>query len=202
MLSKRTDRYFQGDPWNGLYCINAGTVALRRTNPQGHSILVRLGHAGQTVGYRALFHGGVHSVTAEVVQAATICHISGDFLRGALARNPQLVQRYLNQLSGDLDTAEDVLLRQSALPVRARLVFLLLSFKDRFGQVDGGVHGDLVIALPLARQDLEAMLGTTPETVARTIADLHADGVVRFDGRRAIVNNVDTLLDEIVPVSA
>ena len=152
--------------------------------------------------YKAFCSGGVHSVTAEVIEAATICHISGKFLRGALARNPKLIQRYLSQLAGDLDTAEDGLLKQSALPVRVRLVHLLLTLKERFGQVEGRVNGDLVIALPLTRQGLAALLGTRPETVARTTAALQADGLVRFDGRRAIVADESTPLDEIGPIAA
>lgn len=194
--------FAQGDAWDGLYCIEAGTVAMFHTDAEGRSILVRLGHAGQTMGYQAFFSGGVHNVTARVIQAATMCRISGEFLERTLARSPSLARRYLSRLAGEVVSAEEALLRQSALSVRVRLVHLLLSLMERFGQAGDEAHGHVVMALPVARKDLAAMLGTRPETLARTIAELRADGMVRFDGRCVVVPNERALLDELEPMSA
>jgi len=51
-------------------------------------------------------------------------------------------------------------------------VILLLALKDRFATVND--EGDMTIELPLSRQDLAAMIGTRPETIARSIRALEA----------------------------
>jgi CRP/FNR family transcriptional regulator len=159
-----------------------------------------MAHAGQTVGYRGFFSGGAYSATAELIQAGTVCRIGKDALRTALAHNPSLGLQFLAHVGRDLDDAEESLLKQSSLPVRIRVVHLLLSLKERFGEMrDGGM---LAIALPMARQDMAALLGTRPETIARTLRELQDDHVVSFDGRTALVADLDTLLDEIEPFPA
>lgn len=192
--------FHQGENWEGLYCVESGTVALRLTDAQGNSILVRLAHAGETVGYRGFFGNGVYATSAEVIQPTTVCRVSGDSLRAALSHNPTLGLRFLTHLVKDLDQAEEALLHQSTLPVRVRVVHLLLSLKDRFGEV--GDDGVLEIALPMARQDMAALLGARPETIARALHDLKADGVVQLEGRHALVPDLDLLLDEIEPFPA
>ena len=51
--------FYQGNPCLGIYCIESGTVAVRKTDPHGNSVIVRLAHSGETLGYRA-FVAGAH----------------------------------------------------------------------------------------------------------------------------------------------
>jgi CRP/FNR family transcriptional regulator len=67
--------------------------------------------------------------------------------------------------------------------------------KERFGTA--GDDGSIVMELPLARQDIAALLGARPETVTRTLHALEVDGVARFSGRTAVIPDLDLLLDEV-----
>lgn len=189
--------YMQGNACHGVYCIEAGTVAIRRVDAQGNSILLRLAHPGQTVGYRDFFGGQGHTASAEALTPSRVCHVEGQSLRRMLDHNPALGLNFLSHLAEDLDHAEESILQNSALPVRTRLAHLLLTMKDRFAGVTD--DGTIVISLPLARQDLAALLGTRPETIARTISALEADEVARFSGRNVHIADLDLLLNEIEP---
>jgi CRP/FNR family transcriptional regulator len=81
------------------------------------------------------------------------------------------------------------------MSVRARTAHLLLMLKDRFATVTE--DGSLSFELPLSRKDMASIVGTRPETIARTIRSLEADGVTRFSGRRVTVHDLDALLDEV-----
>ncbi len=191
--------YVQGNPCNGIYCIEEGTIAIRRVDAQGNSILIRLTHDGQTLGYRDFFGGQGHTASAEALTPARVCHVEGAALRQMLTHNPSLGLNFLTHLAEDLDNAEESILQNSSLSVRTRLVHLLLTLKDRFAGVTD--DGTIVLSLPLARQDLAALLGTRPETIARTIAALESDRVASFSGRTVRIPDLDVLLNEIEPYS-
>ncbi|MDH4249026.1 MAG: Crp/Fnr family transcriptional regulator [Deltaproteobacteria bacterium] len=187
--------YHQGDPVRGIYCIESGTVAIRKTDVHGNSILLRLAHAGQTIGYRDFFGGEVFAASAETLTPTTLCHVDRDSLRNLLSHNPELGLKFLSHIAKDLDTAEDAILQHTSLSVRTRLAHLLLTLKDRYAGVNA--RGEIVISLPINRQDIAALLGTRPETIARTIHALESDSVVSFSGRQVLVPDLSTLLNEI-----
>ena len=189
----------QGAPTTGIYCIEQGVVALRRSDAHGHSVLVRLCHGGETIGYRDVLAGGEYGTSAECLHESRICLISQASVQGLLERNPALGLSFLKRSLSDLQQAEETILQITSLSVRGRLAHLLLALKDRYGEASE--TGRLSIDLPLSRQDIASILGTRPETVARAIHALEVDGVVVFSGRRATVPDLDGLLDELEPTS-
>lgn len=188
--------FAQGNPCRGVHCVESGTVALRKTDAAGNSILVRLAHSGQTLGYRDFFGGGGYGCTAEALVPSTICEIESGALQQLLLQNPALGLRFLEHLSHDLDAAEDSILQNVSLSVRTRLAHLLLTLKDRYGVSEGET---LVLSLPMTRQDMAALLGTRPETIARTISAMESDAVVSFSGRQVTIPSLENLLNEIEP---
>lgn len=187
--------YRQGDPCAGVYIVEEGTVAERRDDAQGNSAVIRLRHAGDTLGYRDYFTGESCSNSAIAVASCSICFIPRQSVRALLERNPSLGLRFLRRLSDDLTSAEDTILRNTALPMRKRLVHLLLTLKEHYGEV--AEDGVLRLELPLARQEIASILGSRPETITRTIHALEEDGVAVFSGRAVIIADLDKLLDEL-----
>lgn len=187
--------YRQGDPCTGVYIIEQGTVAERRDDAQGNSAVVRLRHTGDTLGYRDYFTGDACSNSAVAVAACSICFIPRQSVRTLLERNPALGLRFVHRLAADLKSAEDTILHNTALPTRKRLVHLLLSLKDQYGEMNEA--GVLRVELPLSRQEIGSILGARPETITRTIHALEEDGVAVFSGRAVRVADLDLLLDEL-----
>ena len=62
---------------------------------------------------------------------------------------------------------------------------------DLPGSVEAGVP---MVELPMAKRDIAAYLGTTPETLSRRLAALSASGIIELHGRRDIaILDVDRL---------
>jgi CRP-like cAMP-binding protein len=112
-----------------------------------------------------------------------------------LDRNPMVGYSFLKHMARDLEEAEEAKLHAAALPVRARLAHLLLMLRERFGQ-PMGTNGAR-IELPLSRQDIAAMIGTRPETVARAVRGFEDEGIANFQGREVLVPNLEGLLNEL-----
>ena len=187
--------FYQGNPCLGLHCLQSGTVALRKRNPAGDPVLVRLVHAGSALGSSALFSGGGYGVTAEALTPCRVCFLDKAGLAQLMEQSPGLARRFLTRMARDLEAAEEAHLRAASMTVRARVAALLLDLKDRFASVDD--QGNLTFQLPLTRRDMASLVGTRPETIARTIRALDQDGVASFNGPRVMVPDLDALLDEV-----
>lgn len=190
--------FYQGNPCLGIYCIDSGEVALRKTDEHGASAIVRLARAGQTIGYRAFFAGSPYAASAEALTEARVCFIPSDAVRSLVEQDSSLGYRFLKRTADDLRESEEARLHATSLSTRARLAHFLLTLKDRNGVV--GDDNVLTMVLPLSRTDLAALLGTRRESIARAIRGLQDAGVAQFEGRTVRVPDLDTLLDELEDV--
>ena len=175
----------QGEPSTGVYCVVSGTVALRKGDDHGHSVLLRLVPAGETFGYSDCFAGQAWSASAETLENTVLCFIPRRMMNRLLANNAELSRRFQTHLVRDYNSAKEAILQQAWRPVRSRLAHLLLRLKDHFGRV--GEHGEISLTPPLTRQDMADLLGTRQETIARTLHAMADDGVVRLRGRTVVV---------------
>lgn len=189
--------FYQGNPSVGIFCVESGTIAVRKNDEAGNSVIVRLAHAGDTLGYRSFFAGQGYRASAEALEPSRICFIDRAAVRRLLDQNPALGQAFLQRMARDLERSEEARLHAAALPVKARLAHLLLVLKDRFGETNDA--GDLMIQLPLSRQDMAAMIGARPETIARAVRALEEEDIAHFEGRRCRVPDLDALLDAVEP---
>lgn len=184
----------RGDPCEGLFCVRSGILALWKSNSDGASVITRLVHAGETLGYRTLFAGGRFASTAIPITEARLCFIPSEVVWGVLEEHPPVSRRFLKHLSQKLMVAEDNRLERSALSMRARLAGILLELGDRLGTDDG--EDGLTFELPLTRQDLAAMLGVRPESVTRAIRSLGEAGLALVSGRRVSIPSVHAIAQE------
>ncbi len=187
--------YHQGDPSHGVYCIESGLVGLRKIGADGSSTLLGLGFPTNTLGYRALLAGEEHLAGAEALKPTTLCFIEAGTVRDLLDHNPALGVQFLERAARELGEAEEKYYQSVTLNVRQRLIHLLLILRERYGS--GQRNGGVTLELPLARQDIAAMIGTRPETLARTLKKMEEDGVAKFKGRRVDIPDAGKLLGEI-----
>lgn len=185
----------QGAPCLGIYCVESGTVALRKADPERRQVIARLVHPHETLGARTFFGRGTYSTTAEALTAARVCFIDRVGVKELLSRSPALAESFLRRLADDLRSADDEKLEAATLDVRARVARLLLALAERYGEP--GPDGAFELELPLARQDMAALIGVRPESVARAVRALEDDRVATFRGRAVTIPDIDRLLAEL-----
>ncbi len=187
--------FHEGDPVTGVYCIESGLIGFRKTDIDGNSTLIALANPGRTMGYRSYLAGEDHSTSAEALKPSRICIIDRATVRSLLEHNPALGFQFLRTVSRDLGEVEEKFHQGVTLSVRSRFVHLILVLKERYSSL--AEDGTLTIELPLSRQDLAAMIGTRPETLARTIRHMEDEGVAQFSGRILRVPNVNALFEDM-----
>ncbi len=191
---RRGDAIFlQGDESRGVYCVESGHVLLWRIDAFGNETVFGIVAPGEIMGYRSCFAEEPHAATARALIPCRVWFISRATVDQLLDDNPAIARWFLRMIARDRGPREGLLLRGHHLPVRVRLVNLLLVLRERFAETFP--DGRLVFELPLARHEIAAMLGVRPETITRTIRELEDEGVASFNGREVAVPKLEKLLD-------
>jgi len=78
--------------------------------------------------------------------------------------------------------------------VRHRLVSLLCRLAQREGRQTAQ---GLEFSLPASHQELAAQIGTVRELVSRNLSRLHAEGLVKVEGRTVVIRDLKLLEAEL-----
>jgi CRP-like cAMP-binding protein/ActR/RegA family two-component response regulator len=162
--------YTEGDEALRLYFVQAGRVKISKTTAAGKELITGICGAGEFFGYRALLAGSPHHDTAVALDDATLLYIPADDFTQLLLRNPEVSQQFVRMLAGRLDQQDTQLLDLAYSSLRKRVADSLLHLHVQ----------QLVIApadplIQLAREDMAALIGTTPESLSRILSEFRQD---------------------------
>jgi len=176
--------FYEGHSATTIYSIYAGRIRLFKIGRKDEETTIRLLGPGDVVGYRAMLAGEPYAATAEAIETATVCAISRDTLFKLLKQSPELAMEMLARLSRELRTSEDQMIALLQESVRQRTARLLLWLAD---QGNAGERG--AIDLPLQRKELAQMVGTTPETLSRTLRHFSDRGLIEVSRDKILIRN-------------
>jgi CRP/FNR family transcriptional regulator len=187
--------YNQGDMSDGLYAVHSGMIGLRRYESDGSSLLLHLVRNGTVFGYRSYLSKTEHSVTAEVLMPGKICFIQSRTVQVLLKQNPNVGLGFLEHSLANMKDMEAKYVRAAVLPVKSRVLHFLLTLNEQYGsKTENGEH---ILDIPLNRRDLASAVGTTPETLSRTVRLIEEDGLVVFHGKQIRIPDLQPILDAV-----
>lgn len=171
--------------------VGAGTVKLVRSTSEGRDIVLDMLTPGDHFG--SLAQLGDRHYTETAIAHSECCILSTtapDFAR-MLRSYPTVAIDSLEMIAARLRDAQGTIEQLSGYSVEQRVVRVLLNLATRIGvEHDGGV----LINVPLSRQDLADMTGTTVESASRVMSDLKRQGLIE-SGRRWIAIPDPTALE-------
>jgi len=184
--------YAMGEAPKALYCVSQGLVGLRMLHPDGFSVIVEIGGAGDLIGTRAILRDQPHRTAAEALTEVELCVLPRPVARRLLAAEPGLHQRLVERCLVSLDTAQDAMLEAAAMSNLDRLERLLRRIVAHCARSAGDAAGTSAgrceaVRLPLSREDLAGMLGVRQETLSRLLRRLKDDGVLQVSGRHLVL---------------
>lgn len=182
--------FFEGDPPEAIYVVWIGQVKLVHHSEEGRDIVTEVLGAGRMFGEMAIFDGTPYSATAQAMEPTALVSIARNDYLNLLQRFPPVAIAVVGELTRRLRSAL-VLARSLAVEkVTQRIARLLLKLASANGRaVDDG----LVIEMPLTRQDIADMTGTTVETAIRVLSRFRRMGWVTTRRGRVVVTDPDAL---------
>lgn len=176
--SRGNDLFYQGNEPYALFFLCSGRVKLVRAEGGGRHKIVRLVRAPDFLGERSLIAGEPYAATAEVMEEANVCLIDAARFKTLWVERPELARVLARQLAAKLGEAEGHVADLALRTIRERLA-KHLALQARAGSGDGAAF-----ELRESRQELAEMLGTSPEVVSRTLAELSDRKLIAIDGRK------------------
>jgi CRP-like cAMP-binding protein len=193
-----TDRHYgkhqfvvrEGDPGDTFFILVKGSVSVCRIAPDGRETILSILKEGDFFGEMSMFDSSLRSASIKTLTDVEVGAIrQGDFLI-LLDRNPRIGTALVIALSDRLRAANALIAATTSQDIRARLASLLLNLADQFGErVDNGTR----ITLRLTNQEMANMIGTTRETVNRTLNRFWDDRLVDMRTAHVVIVEPDRL---------
>ena len=173
--------YRSDDESNSVFVVRQGLVKLLTYLPNGQSRIVRLHKAGSTIGMDGLMELS-HRHSAVAVGAVSAFQLPHAELLRLKESEPQLYAGILEKWHEYLVYADTWITDFSTGKIRGR-VARLVRFLARFDEDTGPQIVEL-----LTTEEMSEVLGVTPESVSRVIAEFKRDGILEN-----IENNPESL---------
>jgi CRP/FNR family transcriptional regulator, nitrogen oxide reductase regulator len=178
------------EPAHWFCIVRSGRVKIVRQSRAGKDVVLDVLGPGEPFGGVAAIEGRPYPASAQTIEPTVVLKLPSDAVRALSERYPAIIREMALMMGRRLRMAHDSVASLAVDPVDARLAATLLRLGEREGE-----RGPNAVSLPfhLTRQTLADMTGTTVETTIRTLSRWLKDGLVRDDGERLVLADVEAL---------
>jgi CRP/FNR family transcriptional regulator, cyclic AMP receptor protein len=173
------------DP-RGVFVLCEGEVKLSISSRSGKTLILRIAKPGEILGLMATMSGSPYEVTAETLHPCQVAFVRRDDFLQFASKHPEVYQNVIKQLTtlynGACEQLRTVGLSTSAPEKLARL---LLEWSPEAKNSKLGAS----IKLPLTHEEIAAFIGTTRETVTRTLSEFKSRQFVVLQGSNLMISN-------------
>ena len=164
----------EGDAALHFHFILGGKVKIVKASPAGGDVILEIFGPGDPVGAIAAYEERAFPATSVALEATSILSVPRQDFFALLASNPLLARGLLLGLTRRMvELTRKLSERGSRVEFRIARVFLTLA--DRAGRPEGT---GVLVPVPLSRQEIADMVGTTQETAIRIMSRWGKDGVI------------------------
>lgn len=178
--------FMQGDPSTNVYFIQQGQIKIYRTDLHGKEQIVNVLQAGDMFPHQGFFRQDDYPAHAEVIEDAVLIYIPISSFENILISYPEIsikLLRVLGDIIVDLQTRlEEKILRNTY----EQIILLLL----RLGKSHGKEKDNETIQLTtqFTNRELANMIGSSRETVSRTLSQLKKEKIISEEGGLLILD--------------
>ncbi len=179
-IAKGTAVFHQNDHGGGLYLLLSGSVKISRTGRDGRDVTVAVLHEGNFFGEMSLLDGQPRSASATALHATRLLVLDREHFQRYVLAQAGIMAKLLRELSKRLRAADQTIENLALGSVQERL-FRLLGHLGRRAPLKNGKG---FIERAPTHQELAEMIGSSRETVTRTLAALEKEGLIVIDRKR------------------
>lgn len=187
--------FMQGDPLDRVFFIHSGKIKIYKTDTSGREQIVSVLEAGEMFPHAGFFRQGNYPAHAEVIEEAQLITIPIEDFERILLSNPLLCIKLFKVLGEKIVDLQNRLEEQILHNTYEQIIMLFL----RLCKTNGMKLDDLYkITTHFTNRELANMIGTSRETVSRTISQLRKKDFLLTDEEGFFLVNRDGLKQEIL----
>lgn len=155
--------------------LGTGFVKMTKNSPQGTEITVELVGPGHCIGVLAAIEGRDMPLNAVAITPVWYLKVPTRLLLNLYDEVSALKDQVVKSIGPRLRKAHEMMSRLSSGTVEERLAAVLFILAESYGKKNAE---KIEISVPLTRQDLGEMAGTTVESTIRVMSKWQKEGVV------------------------
>ena len=161
--------FMEEDPQEKLFFIHSGKIKIYKTDPSGREQILYILEPGDMFPYEGFFTQGNYHTHAEVIEDVMLIVIPIDKFREILSYQPELCVKLVSIMEEKIMDLQNRLEEQILHNTYEQIILLLI----RLCKSNGIKMGELYqLTTHFTNRELANMIGTTRETVSRTINHL------------------------------
>ena len=184
-LAKDEYLFREGEPSRGCYLVQSGAVNVHRVSATGKEQVIHVFRSGESFAEAALAAPTGYPANARAVEPSTVLVIPKAPILDLIGRRPDLAMRMLGSMSSHLRVLVGMLDDLTLKDVETRLLNWLV--KHAASRPGGRIQ------LPGTKRVLAAELGTSSETLSRTLGRLRDQRLLTVSGKVIVVHDLPAL---------
>ncbi|SHM17416.1 CRP/FNR family transcriptional regulator, anaerobic regulatory protein [Caldanaerovirga acetigignens] len=181
---KGTVIFFEGDPGEAVFFVKSGKVKVYKGDDEGREFILHIFDEGDVFAEAVLLGGGTYPATAEAVEDSVVGFIKNEDLESFIKKSPDLAIKIIRIMAARLRDSQEKIKDLALKDTYDRTACMLHKISLDYGQrTSRGIEIDL----PVTRQELAALVGTSRETVTRILSQMKKNGIIDIDRQKIIV---------------
>jgi len=168
--------------------VNKGKIKTSVMNNDGKEFITALFKEGDFIGYLSILEDKDYIDTATAMEDSEVLKIPREDFLDLLRKNRDVAHQFIKMLSGNILDKEKQLLNMAYNTVRKRIADALIELHDKYKK-----ENEKSFSISIPRNDLASMVGTSTETVTRTLSEFKEDGFLNIKGSEVTVMNYEGL---------
>jgi CRP/FNR family transcriptional regulator len=189
-FGKHQTIFREGDPGQTFYLVLSGSVAIVRIGVDGRETILSILKERDFFGEMSIFDTAVRAAGVRTLTDVVVGVVEREDFLALIDRSPRICRLLVIALSERLRAANKLISATSSQDIRSRLASLLLNLMQNFGE---STALGTKISLRLTNQEMANMIGTTRETVNRTLNRLWDEHLIDMRTAHVIVLDPEKL---------
>ncbi|MCT2535633.1 Crp/Fnr family transcriptional regulator [Aquibacillus koreensis] len=191
-----THIFMQGDPLTNVYFIHIGKIKIYKTDFNGKEQIVNVLQSGNMFPHQGFFRQDQCPAHAEVIEDATLIYIPIHLFENFLMNNPAICVKLFKVLGDLIVDLQKRLEEQILHNTYEQIIMLLLRLNRNHGELVK--DGKYAIKSNFSNRELANMIGSSRETVSRTLTQLKKENLITTNSKGNIVIDKDALEQELL----
>ncbi len=172
-----------------VYYIKKGKAKSYKINDDGKEFIFEIFSQGDIIGMWDVLKGEDFFMSVAAIEELEVVRISKDEIQKLLENNYDAAINLIQIMSKDIQDKEERIVQLAYDTVRMRVASALINLYDLFTDEKGNS------TFKIAREDLAAMVGTSTESVIRTLSDFKKEELINISNNEISIKNIQALRD-------
>ncbi|MGM0411287.1 MAG: Crp/Fnr family transcriptional regulator, partial [Bacillota bacterium] len=179
--------FFQGDEGKKVFFLKEGKVKIVKTAEDGSEQILEILQSGDVFGEVVLFGINHYPATARTMEDIKVNYLNRDDFKEYFNKNPQIAWGMLKVMAQKLAKAQHRVENLGLRNTKGRVARLIMDLLDDFGNKEDE------FVLDISQSDLANFIGTSRETVSRTLSEFRKKDLLKMTDNKIIIKDLNGL---------